>query len=124
MKKKSFIVLIAVSLVILFAGSYSPETSETTTISVSGMRCDRCVTKIQSALIEAEGVKGATVCLASGSAEVVFSPAVVSIEDIKGVVIKAGFCADSKADKASCSITKSAGAACSVKKSNKSKKSI
>ncbi len=123
MKKKSLISIIAVSLVILFAGSYSPETTESITLPVSGMRCDDCATKVQSALIEVEGVKKANVDFESASAEVVFLPEMVSVEDLKGVVTKAGFCADSKdskIEKASCPTTKTSGAACCAKKSKKS----
>lgn len=120
MKRKPLIALIAVSLVILFAGSYSPETSETVTIPVSGMRCGDCATKVESALLKMEGVKKASVDFESGSAEVVFASAVVSVEDLKGTVTKAGFCAHSATDKASCCPTKSSGASCSMKKSKKS----
>ena len=94
MKKVEFLFLIFIGLVILFAGTYHPEGTETATITVGGMKCNNCAEHIQKALMKVQGVSGAVVDLKAGTAVVTYNPADVKIEDLRTAITTHGFSAD------------------------------
>ena len=61
------------------------------TLIVKGMTCSACSRAVERALNKMEGVEEASVNLAAEKATFVFDPEVVSLEDIKGRIVKAGY---------------------------------
>lgn len=102
MKKSVFFGMVAICLVILFAGTYQPKDAEKATIPIGGMYCEYSAERIQSALIEVDGVKKASVDLSKGMAEVIFNPAVVKLDDLTGVVTEMGYGVGSTQSLAEC----------------------
>ncbi|HLI51855.1 MAG TPA: heavy metal translocating P-type ATPase, partial [Thermomicrobiaceae bacterium] len=66
-----------------------PET--TATLPISGMTCASCVRRVERALTKVEGVREASVNLATERARVSFDPAVASLDQLQGAVEKAGY---------------------------------
>ena len=58
---------------------------------VTGMTCASCVRRIEKALGKVEGVQEASVNLATEKARVVYDPAVVTTDQLKAAVEKAGY---------------------------------
>ncbi|MBC5636767.1 copper-translocating P-type ATPase [Ornithinibacillus sp. BX22] len=68
-------------------------------LDVFGMTCAACSTRIEKVLNKEEGVKQATVNLATESASIEFNPALVKELDLIGRIKKLGYDAKVKADK-------------------------
>lgn len=68
-------------------------------LDVFGMTCAACSTRIEKVLNKEEGVKQATVNLATESASIEFNPALVKELDLIGRIEKLGYDAKVKADK-------------------------
>ncbi|MBW2092709.1 MAG: copper ion binding protein, partial [Deltaproteobacteria bacterium] len=67
-----------------------PEGSQVT-ISVGGMTCAACVSRVEKALAELPGVEKANVNLATERAAVKFDPAVIDLSDFKKAIEEAGY---------------------------------
>ena len=61
------------------------------TISIGGMTCSSCSTRLEKVLSRLEGVTSATVNLAAEKATVAFDPRVVRLSAIKEAIARAGF---------------------------------
>ena len=121
MKKTSFFAIIIIALVILVGGTYEAETVETASISVEGMRCGACCTKVETALAGQNGVKTVSVDLETKFATVEYYPAKVAKTELVKAVSDAGFAVneaacDYSAEKAQ-AVTE--GAACNRKSKKK-----
>ena len=64
---------------------------ESISIKVGGMSCQGCVKNVQAALAGLAGVSAVEVSLADGAARVSYDPALVSADQLRGVVEDAGF---------------------------------
>tara|TARA_B100000315_G_C14585505_1_gene592768 strand:+ start:108 stop:488 length:381 start_codon:yes stop_codon:yes gene_type:complete len=97
MKKTPVIIFVIFGLIILFAGTYSPEDeeksekSESAQIVVSGMRCVNCAEKIESAFSEFPGVDSFAVDFKTKLASVTFNPGLTTLEKISSVITELGF---------------------------------
>ena len=65
--------------------------SRKTTLAIGGMTCAACVSHVERALIEVEGVAGASVNLATERATVEYVPGVAAISDLRYSVEDAGY---------------------------------
>ena len=65
--------------------------SRKTTLAIGGMTCAACVSHVERALIEVEGVAGASVNLATERAAVEYVPGVAAISDLRYSVEDAGY---------------------------------
>ena len=65
--------------------------SRKTTLAIGGMTCAACVSHVERALIEVEGVAGAAVNLATERATVEYVPGVAAISDLRYSVEDAGY---------------------------------
>ena len=121
MKKTSFFAIIIIAMVILVGGTYEAETVETASISVEGMRCGACCTKVETALASQNGVKTVSVNLETKFATVEFYPAKVAKSELVQAVSDAGFAVNEAACEYSSEKAKVAaeGAACNVKSKKK-----
>jgi P-type Cu+ transporter len=61
------------------------------TFGVTGMTCASCVRRIEKALGKVDGVQEASVNLATEKARVVYDPAVVTLDQLRAAVEKAGY---------------------------------
>ncbi|MCI0497395.1 MAG: heavy metal translocating P-type ATPase [Thermoplasmata archaeon] len=61
------------------------------TLGVGGMHCASCAARVEGALLALEGVAGARVDVASGTATVEFDGSVVSVADLGRAISAAGF---------------------------------
>ena len=61
------------------------------TIGVYGMTCGHCQKSVADAISSLEGVESVNVNLEAESATVIFDPEKVSLDDIKGAILKAGY---------------------------------
>ncbi|HEU5317650.1 MAG TPA: heavy metal translocating P-type ATPase, partial [Chloroflexota bacterium] len=61
------------------------------TLPITGMTCASCVRRVEKALKKVEGVDEASVNLATEKARVAFDPIVVSLDDLKAAVERAGY---------------------------------
>jgi P-type Cu+ transporter len=68
------------------------------TLQVSGMTCASCVSHVEGALTELDGVTGAVVNLGLGTARVTFVPGVVSTSAMKRAVRDAGYEAQDRSE--------------------------
>src|SRR5262249_7918022 len=68
----------------------SPDATEVT-FPVTGMTCASCVRRIEKALGRVDGVREASVNLATEKAHVVYDPHVASPEHMRAAVEKAGY---------------------------------
>ena len=91
MKKTSFFAIIIIAMVILVGGNYDAGTVETASISVEGMRCGACCTKVETALAGQNGVKTVSVNLETKFATVEYYPAKVAKSALVKAVSDAGF---------------------------------
>lgn len=66
-------------------------TTEQKTINIGGMGCAGCTSTVQDALEGMEGVVQATVDLESDTASVSYNPKVITADDFKQAVEKAGY---------------------------------
>jgi P-type Cu+ transporter len=66
-------------------------TSQTTTLEITGMHCASCAASVESALATTPGVHTAAVNLASEKATVKFSPDRVNLETLRTAVANAGY---------------------------------
>jgi len=121
MKKTSFFAIIIIAMVILVGGTYEAETVETASISVEGMRCGACCTKVETALASQNGVKTVSVNLETKFATVEFYPAKVAKSKLVQAVSDAGFAVNEAACEYSSEKAKVAaeGAACNLKSKKK-----
>jgi len=67
------------------------QTERTITMQVGGLSCASCVSKVQKALGETEGILSATVNFATEQATVEFLPESISRREIKEIVQKLGY---------------------------------
>lgn len=103
------LVLLIVAVAVGLAGAQTTK-SEIVKLSVSGMKCDNCVAKVDKALRGVEGVKDVKVDLKSQTAEIYLASASVKSETLVKAVSGAGFKASmgsapsptTKEEKASC----------------------
>ena len=121
MKKTSFFAIIIIAMVILVGGTYEAATVETASISVEGMRCGACCTKVETALASQNGVKTVSVNLETKFATVEFYPAKVAKSKLVQAVSDAGFAVNEAACEYSSEKAKVAaeGAACNLKSKKK-----
>ena len=63
----------------IFGGS---DTTTETTLNIDGMTCDECVSKVESALNETQGVKKAEVSLKNKQARVKYDKEKVKVEEL------------------------------------------
>ena len=121
MKKTSFFAIIIIAMVILVGGTYEAETVETASISVEGMRCGACSTKVETALASQNGVKTVSVNLETKFATVEFYPAKVAKSELVQAVSDAGFSVNEAACEYSSEKAKVAaeGSACNLKSKKK-----
>ena len=121
MKKTSFFAIIIIAMVILVGGTYEAATVETASISVEGMRCGACCTKVETALASQNGVKTVSVNLETKFATVEFYPAKVAKSELVQAVSDAGFAVNEAACEYSSEKAKVAaeGAACNLKSKKK-----
>ncbi|MEK0352763.1 MAG: heavy metal-associated domain-containing protein [Nitrosopumilus sp.] len=91
MKKTPVFLLIALGLVILIAGSYAPEGFETTEMKITGMHCNNCAEKIETALSNLEGIQNASVNFENSVAEIVYDPSALTMETISTTITDLGF---------------------------------
>ena len=121
MKKTSFFAIIIIAMVILVGGTYEAETVETASISVEGMRCGACSTKVETALAGQNGVKTVSVDLETEFATVEYYPAKVAKSELVQAVSDAGFAVNEAACEYSSEKAKVAaeGAACNLKSKKK-----
>ena len=121
MKKTSFFAIIIIAMVILVGGTYEAETVETASISVEGMRCGACCTKVETALVSQNGVRTVSVNLETKLATVEFYPAKVAKSELVQAVSDAGFAVNEAACEYSSEKAKVAaeGAACNLKSKKK-----
>lgn len=71
----------------------APEERESTTqimLTVQGMGCRNCATRVQNSLIQVKGVTDAEVSHISGIAEVIFSPSLTTQMELLEAVARAG----------------------------------
>lgn len=61
------------------------------TLKVEGMHCSGCASTIQALLQRNEGVKKVSASFEAGEARVLYDPALVSEEQLAGVVERAGY---------------------------------
>ena len=61
------------------------------TIGVYGMTCGHCQKSVADAISSLEGVESVDVNLEAESATVIFDPEKVSLDEIKGAILKAGY---------------------------------
>ena len=112
MKKTPFIAIVAVALVILVGGSYDGNV-ETASISIDGMRCGSCSSKVETALSNQAGVKAVSVDLDAKLATVEYYPSKVGKAELVTAVSNAGFTAGEAACDYSAKKAKAAaGASC------------
>ncbi len=71
---------------------------EQATLTIRGMTCASCVSHVEKALVELDGVAGATVNLAAGTARVDYFPGSVTLGDMKRAVRNAGYEAEEHAE--------------------------
>ncbi|SVA93916.1 uncharacterized protein METZ01_LOCUS146770 [marine metagenome] len=121
MKKTSFIAIIAVAMVILVGGTYETKTVETASISIEGMRCGSCSTKVETALAGQAGVKTVSVNLETKFATIEYFPAKVAKAELIKVVSEAGFAVNEAACEYNAEKAKTAaeGAGCNLKSKKK-----
>jgi len=121
MKKTSFFAIIIIAMVILVGGTYEAGTVETASISVEGMRCGACCTKVETALASQNGVRTVSVNLETKFATVEFYPAKVAKSELVQAVSDAGFAVNEAACEYSSEKAKVAaeGAACNLKSKKK-----
>lgn len=62
-----------------------------TTLQVEGMTCESCVQKVQTALLDLNGVNEARVSLEKKRAEVTYNPDLVSTSDMRTAIEQLGF---------------------------------
>ncbi len=70
-----------------------PQQTSAATLQIEGMHCAGCVSHVEKALQTVEGVKDASVNLATESARVVYSPETASLEEFVRAVDAAGYTA-------------------------------
>jgi len=63
----------------------------TTGFEIEGMTCAACVRRVERALEKVEGVRAASVNLATERATVDYDPALVSVDDLTGAIAGAGY---------------------------------
>ena len=121
MKKTSFFAIIIIAVVILVGGTYEAGTVETASISVEGMRCGACCTKVETALASQNGVRTVSVNLETKLATVEFYPAKVAKSELVQAVSDAGFAVNKAACEYSAEKAKAAaeGATCNFKSKKK-----
>jgi Cu+-exporting ATPase len=71
-------------------GPVTPGETEAT-LPIEGMTCASCVRRIEKALHRVEGVRDASVNLATEKAKVVFDPSIVGLDGLSSAVEKAGY---------------------------------
>lgn len=67
---------------------------QTVTLNVTGMSCNGCRTSVENSLKKLEGVKNVSVTLQPGEAVVTYDASQLSVDDLKGRVVAAGYGVD------------------------------
>ncbi len=67
--------------------------TESSTLEIGGMTCASCVTRIEKSLLKLDGVTEARVNLATEVASIKFVPGLITLDDLTGAVVKAGYTA-------------------------------
>ena len=67
--------------------------TESSTLDIGGMTCASCVTRIEKSLLKLDGVTDARVNLATEVASIKYVPGLITIDDLTGAVVKAGYTA-------------------------------
>ncbi|MEE2877099.1 MAG: heavy metal-associated domain-containing protein [Candidatus Neomarinimicrobiota bacterium] len=109
MKKTPLIAIVAVALVILVGGNYDGAV-ETASISIDGMSCGSCTSKVETVLSKQAGVKTVSVDLDAKLATVEYYPSKVAKAELVTTVSKAGFTASEAACEYSTKKAKTAAA--------------
>ena len=91
MTKTPVSLLIVLGLVIMIAGSYNPEVFETAEIEITGMYCNNCAEKIETALSNLKGIQNASVSFENYVAEIVYDLSTVTMETISTTITDLGF---------------------------------
>ena len=91
MTKTPVFLLIALGLVIMIAGSYNQEGLETAEIEITGMYCNNCAEKIETALRNLKGIQNASVSFENSVAEIVYDLSTVTMETISTTITDLGF---------------------------------
>jgi len=63
----------------------------TETLTIGGMHCAACSTRVEKALSKLEGVESATVNLATEKATIIFNPQILRLSAIKEAIVNAGY---------------------------------
>jgi len=63
----------------------------TETLTIGGMHCAACSTRVEKALSKLEGVQSAVVNLATEKATVIFNPQILRLSAIKAAIVNAGY---------------------------------
>ncbi len=61
------------------------------TLSIGGMGCDACCTRIEKALLKLNGIKSASVNLADQKAAVAYDPDILQLSSIKEAITDEGY---------------------------------
>jgi Cu+-exporting ATPase len=77
------------------------ESIEKKTISVQGMHCAACVTRVEKAISSVEGVDSASVNLVSHNAQLIYNPTIAKEKQILKAIEKAGYTASFEIDQLS-----------------------
>jgi copper chaperone CopZ len=64
---------------------------KTAAFQISGMHCTSCAMLIDGDLEDTQGIKEASTNYAKSQTKVVFDPALINIEEIAGIIKKAGY---------------------------------
>lgn len=66
---------------------------KTLTLNINGMHCGGCLSKVEKALKNVQGVQSASISLQEGQAAVTFDSASVGVSDLVQAVVDAGYTA-------------------------------
>mgnify|MGYP006196560189 CR=1 FL=1 len=71
----------------------SADPTGSSTLDIGGMTCASCVTRIEKSLLKLDGVTEARVNLATEVASIKYVPGLITLDDLTGAVVKAGYTA-------------------------------
>jgi copper chaperone CopZ len=118
--------ILVVSIVLLVAGVLLAQTQtvkqEKVQLTLSGLHCNNCATKVEKALRSVEGVKDVTVSLEESSAEIVLASAAVKPDLLVRAVADAGYEAEVKNNTNETAASKKQSLSCCAKEKAKEAK--
>ena len=118
--------ILILSIVLLVAGVLLAQTQtvkpEKVQLTLSGVQCNNCATKVEKALRSVEGVKNATVSLEESSAEIILSSAAVKPEMLVKAVADAGYEAEVRNDANETTASKKQSLSCCANEETKEAK--